>query len=175
MEDSGIKSSKSRYRIGDEIDSQQVLLITEDGTNEGIKDLQYALDYANQVGLDLVEIGPNSTPPTCKVLDYGRVAFSKQKKSKQKVKRKQLKELKFRPNIDVGDYQVKLRNIIKFIEGGDKVKITIRFRGREMAHQDLGMKVIERIKEDTLEIANVDQEAKMDGRQIIMMLSPKKK
>jgi translation initiation factor IF-3 len=175
QEDKSIKSDKKKHRVGQQITAQRVLLIGPEGEREGIVSITHALGFAGEKGLDLVEIAPDANPPTCKVLDYGRMTFGNQKKGKQKSKRVQLKELKFRPTIDVGDYQVKLRNIKKFLEQGDKVKITVRFRGREMMHQDLGEKIITRVAEDVADIAVIDQNAKMEGRQIIMILSPKRK
>jgi len=175
LEDKGIKLDKKRYRVGQQISVEKVLLIDAEGNSQGVVDISVALQHAEKAGLDLVEIAPHASPPTCRILDYGRMTFGHQKKSKNKQKRMQLKEIKFRPTIDVGDYQVKLKKIIKFIEQGDKVKISIRFRGREMMHQDLGERLIDRLKNDVEEIAGVDQEAKMEGRQIIMILSSKRR
>lgn len=132
---------------------------------------------AEEDGLDLVEISPTAKPPVCRIMDYGKFVFElnkKQAEAKKKQKQIQVKELKFRPTTEDGDYQVKLRNLIRFLNHGDKVKITLRFRGREMAHQDLGMKILERIQLDTAEFAVVEQHAKREGRQLLMVLSPKK-
>ena len=175
QEEVRIKAAKNAYRVGRTITAPKVLLIDDQGTNRGIVSIRDALDVADQAGLDLVEILPTGNPPTCKVLDFGRMTFGKQKQNKQKQKRRQLKEIKYTPNIDVGDYGVKLRNMKKFIEQGDKVKITVRFRGREMMHQDLGLNLIKRVKEDMAELVIVDQETKLEGRQMIMILSPKQK
>lgn len=133
---------------------------------------------AEESGYDLVEISPTAKPPVCRIMDYGKYLFEvskKQAEAKKKQKQVQVKEIKFRPTTEEGDYQVKLRNLIKFLNHGDKVKITLRFRGREVAHQELGMKILERVQKDTLEIAVVEQSAKREGRQLLMVLSPKKK
>lgn len=141
--------------------------------------IQEALAAAEEAGLDLVEISPNAEPPVCRVMDYGKFLFEKSKSAKEQKKKQkqiQIKELKFRPGTDVGDYQVKLRNLIRFLEEGNKVKATIRFRGREMAHQEIGIDVLNRLKEDTQEIAVVESfPTKIEGRQMIMVLAPKKK
>ncbi len=133
---------------------------------------------AEEGGYDLVEISPTAKPPVCRIMDYGKFLFEvskKQAEAKKKQKQVQIKELKFRPTTEDGDYQVKLRNLIRFLDHGDKVKITLRFRGREVAHQDLGMKILERVQKDTAEFAVVEQHAKREGRQLLMVLSPKKK
>ena len=141
--------------------------------------IQEALAAAEEAGLDLVEISPNAEPPVCRVMDYGKFLFEKSKSAKEQKKKQkqiQIKELKFRPGTDVGDYQVKLRNLIRFLEEGNKVKATIRFRGREMAHQEIGIEVLNRLKDDTQEIAVVESfPTKIEGRQMIMVLAPKKK
>lgn len=134
-----------------------------------------ALARAAQVSLDLVEISPNAEPPVCRIMDFGKYQFERSKKKaaqRKKTKTSQLKEIKFRPSTDVGDYQVKLRNITKFLANGDKVKVTVRFRGREMAHHQLGSSLLERVKKDVAEIAVVEQQSKFEGRQIIMVLAP---
>lgn len=128
--------------------------------------------------MDLVEISPNAEPPVCRVMDYGKFLYEKsktQKEQKKKQKQVQIKEIKFRPGTDEGDYQVKLRNLIRFLEEGDKAKVTLRFRGREMAHQDLGLNVLDRVKNDLEELAVVESFPKVEGRQAVMMLAPKKK
>ncbi len=134
---------------------------------------------AIEAGLDLVEISPNANPPVCKIMNYGKFLYEKTKALKEQKKKQkvvQVKEVKFRPGTDVGDYQVKLRNLVRFLEDGDKVKVTLRFRGREMAHQDIGREMLNRIKADTAEIAMVESEpGKLEARQIIMVLAPKKK
>jgi translation initiation factor IF-3 len=144
----------------------------------GVVGIREAIRVAENVDLDLVEISPTAKPPVCRVMDYGKYLFEQSKKladAKKNQKRTQVKEIKFRPTTEDGDYQVKLRNLTKFIENGDKVKITLRFRGREMAHQDLGMKIMERVAQDTEEFAVVEQRAKREGRQLLMVISPKKK
>ncbi len=133
---------------------------------------------AQEAGLDLVEIAPNSDPPVCKIMDYGRFKFEQSKKAQQarkKQKQVQVKEVKFRPGTDVGDYQVKLRNLRRFLEEGDRVKVTLRFRGREMAHQELGLQLLERVRDDLADLGTVEQFPKLEGRQMVMILSPKKK
>lgn len=137
-----------------------------------------ALRRAEEAGLDLVEISPTAAPPVCRIMDYGKFLFElskKQSEARKKQKQIQVKELKFRPTTEMGDYQVKLRNLIRFLMNGDKVKITLRFRGREMAHQEIGLKILERLQQDTAEYAVVEQHAKREGRQLMMVLSPKKK
>lgn len=144
----------------------------------GIIATREALRAAEEGGFDLVEISPTARPPVCKIMNYGKHLFelSKQKAdAKKKQKQIQIKELKFRPTTEDGDYQVKLRNLLRFLSHGDKVKITLRFRGREMAHQDIGMKIMERLQQDTAEFAVIEQHPKREGRQLLMVLSPKKK
>ncbi len=139
--------------------------------------MQEALDNAEQNELDLVEIVPTANPPVCRIMDYGKHLFEENKKkhaAKKKQKQIQIKEVKFRPGTDEGDYQVKLRNATRFLEQGDKVKVTLRFRGREMAHQELGSQMLKRIENDLAELSTVEQFPKMEGRQMIMVLSPKK-
>ncbi|CAG9001306.1 MAG: Translation initiation factor IF-3 [Candidatus Celerinatantimonas neptuna] len=153
-------------------------MIGVDGEQAGIVTIEEALDQAAHAGVDLVEISPNAEPPVCRVMDYGKFLYEKSKSAKeQKKKQKQIqvKEVKFRPGTDEGDYQVKLRNLVRFIEEGNKAKVTLRFRGREMAHQRLGFDLLNRIKDDLDEIAIVEAFPKMEGRQAIMVLAPKKK
>jgi translation initiation factor IF-3 len=136
-----------------------------------------ALDKARQAGLDLVEVSPNATPPVCRIMDFGKYRFENSKKqqaSKKKQKRTQIKEIKFRPRTEEGDYQVKLRKLRTFLENGDKTKVTMRYRGREFAHQELGMQLLKRVEADLEDIANVEQMPNMEGRQMVMMLGPKK-
>jgi len=133
------------------------------------------MEMAEQVGLDLVEISPNATPPVCKIMDFGKFKYEQQKReseARKKQKTIEIKEVKFRPNTDTHDYGVKMRNVYKFLENGDKVKITMRFRGREMAHQNLGRNLLERVAEDTKEIGKVENFPKMEGRQMIMLIGP---
>ena len=168
---------KDGLRINEEISVSHVRLIDVDGNNHDKIDINTALSMADEAGLDLVEIAPNSTPPVCKILDYGKYKYEMQKRkheAKKKQKTIEIKEIKFRPNIEQHDYDVKMRQVQKFLSDGDKVKITMRFRGREMAHQELGMDVINRIKEQLHETAKIDQEPNMEGRQMMMVLSPAK-
>ena len=133
---------------------------------------------ADEVGLDLVEIAPEANPPVCKIMDYGKHVFDLKKEkaaNKKKQRRTQVKEIKFRPGTEIGDYQVKLRNLIRFLEDGDKAKVSLRFRGRELAHQHLGQQLVDRIREDLKEYGTVEQDPKMEGRQIVMVLAPVKK
>ncbi len=137
-----------------------------------------ALRLAAEESLDLVEVAPTAEPPVCKVMDYGKFVFEQNKKSqvaKKKQRQTQVKEVKFRPGTEEGDYQVKLKNLVRFLTAGDKAKVTLRFRGREMAHKDLGAKLLERVREDLVELASVEQFPQMEGRQMTMVLTPKKK
>ena len=168
--------SKDGPRINDEIRVPRVLLIDEHGEKQGIMPTPSALEAAEEAGLDLVEVSPNSDPPVCKILDYGKYKFEEQKKKGVARKRQKLieiKEIKLRPNIDTHDYDVKARAMHRFFEEGDKVKVTLRFRGREMAHQDLGYKLLERVKSETLTMAKVEAEPSMEGRQMVMVLAPR--
>nr|PZN43214.1 MAG: translation initiation factor IF-3 [Pseudomonadota bacterium] len=155
---------------------REVQLIDENGQNRGIVPFFDALRIAEEVGLDLVEIAPNATPPVCKLLDYGRYKFLEQKKAAEARKRQktvEVKEIKLRPGIDTHDYEVKMKAMRRFFEEGDKVKVTLRFRGREMAHQDLGYKLLVRVKEEMSEIAKVESEPQLEGRQMIMVMAPR--
>ena len=136
-----------------------------------------AIDLAREQELDLVEVSPNADPPVCRIMDFGKYLFEQKKKSqvgKTKQRQTQLKEVKFRPGTEVGDYNVKMRNLVKFLEQGDKTKVTLRFRGREMAHQELGMQLLKRVESDLVEYGTVEQFPKMEGRQLVMVLAPKK-
>lgn len=167
-----------RNRINQEITVSTVRVIDADGEQVGILPLSEALSVAQEAGLDLVEIVPAAEPPVCRVMDYGKFRFDQKKQqaeAKKKQKQVQVKEVKFRPGTDEGDYKVKLRNLTRFLEEGDKTKVTIRFRGREHAHRELGLKVLERVEADLAEYAQVEQRPQMEGRQMIMVLSPKKK
>lgn len=150
-------------------------LIGANGEQVGIVKLQQALIAAKEAELDLVEIASEAKPPVCKVMDYGKYLFEQSKKTKKKSKQIQVKEIKLRPGTDIGDYNVKLRKIIDFLGQGNKVKITIRFRGREMAHQQLGREMLERIEHDLADVGSIDQMPKMEGRQMVMMVGPVKK
>ncbi|OLQ89014.1 translation initiation factor IF-3 [Vibrio ponticus] len=158
---------------------REVRLTGADGESVGVVSIQEAIAAAEEAGMDLVEISPNAEPPVCRVMDYGKFLFEKSKSAKEQKKKQkqvQIKEVKFRPGTDIGDYQVKLRNLTGFLEDGNKVKVTIRFRGREMAHQDIGVDVLNRLKADTEEFAVVESfPKKIEGRQMIMVLAPKKK
>ena len=159
-----------------EIDVLQVRLIDAENEMRGVVPLREALWAAEEVGLDLVEVSPGAEPPVCKVLDYGKYKYEAQKKkneARKKQKTVDVKEIKLRPNIDDHDYEVKMRNARRFIGEGDKVKVTLRFRGREMAHQELGMNVLVRVREELDEMAKVEQMPKMEGRQMVMVLAPR--
>lgn len=166
-------------RINDEIRVKEVRLIDQNGEQAGIVSLQEALNKAEELNLDLVEISPNAEPPVCRIMNYGKFLYEKDKAAKEQKKKQkvvQVKEIKFRPGTDEGDYQVKLRSLTRFLEDGDKAKVTVRFRGREMAHQDIGLDVLERVKNDLSEIAVVESApGKLEGRQAVMVLAPKKK
>jgi translation initiation factor IF-3 len=163
-------------RVNEEIRAAQVRLIDEDGEMQGVMSGREALQRAFSVGLDLVEISPNADPPVAKILDYGKYKYEQQKKKNEQKKRQkviEIKEVKVRPNIDENDYQVKMRAMKSFIEEGDKVKVTLRFRGREMAHQDIGMRVLERIRQEMDGLSKVEQMPRMENRQMIMVLTPR--
>ena len=163
-------------RINDEIGVPRVRLVDERGNMVGIVGRNEALAQASAVGLDLVEIAPNADPPVCKILDFGKYKYEEQKKkneARKKQKTIEVKEIKLRPSIDDHDYDVKMRSMTKFIEEGDKVKVTMRFRGRELAHQELGMDVLVRVRDHLQDIAKVEQMPRMEGRQMTMVISPK--
>jgi translation initiation factor IF-3 len=167
---------KDGHRINRDIRVREVQLIDQDGQNCGVIGAPEALQMAEEAGLDLVEIVPNASPPVCKILDYGKFRFLEQKKAaeaRKKQKIVEVKEIKLRPGIDDHDYDVKMRAMRRFFEEGDKVKVTLRFRGREMAHQDLGYRLLSRVKEETGAIAKVELEPSMEGRQMIMILAPR--
>jgi translation initiation factor IF-3 len=162
--------------VNEEIRVPQVRLIDQDGEMQGVMSARDALLRAYAVGLDLLEISPNADPPVCKILDFGKFKYEQQKKRNEAKKKQrviEIKEVKVRPNIDENDYQVKLRSMKSFIDEGDKVKVTLRFRGREMAHQDIGVKVLERIRADLETATKVEQMPRMEMRQMVMVLSPK--
>jgi translation initiation factor IF-3 len=173
---SALPAQKDGPRINEEIRAREVQLIDTTGENKGAIDIQTALEMAQAAGFDLVEIAPNSNPPVCKILDYGKYKYQAQKKAaeaRKKQKVVEVKEIKLRPMIDDHDYQVKMRSMKRFFEEGDKVKITLRFRGRELAHQELGVQLLNRVKEDTGPIAKVESEPRFEGRQMIMVLAPR--
>jgi translation initiation factor IF-3 len=155
---------------------RDVQLIDQEGQNKGVVPYFDALKLAEEAGLDLVEIAPNSVPPVCKILDYGRFRFNEQKKqaeARKKQKTVEVKEIKLRPSIDKHDYDVKMKAVQRFFEEGDKVKVTLRFRGREMAHTELGVRLLQKVKAETATIAKVESEPQMEGRQMIMILAPR--
>ena len=163
-------------RVNEDIRSATVRLIDQDGEMQGVMTAKEALQRAYSVGLDLLEISPNADPPVCKITDFGKFKYEQQKKKNEARKKQkviEIKEIKVRPNIDENDYQVKLRAMKSFIDEGDKVKVTLRFRGREMAHQDLGVKVLERIRTDMEELTKVEQMPRLENRQMVMVLSGK--
>ena len=162
--------------MNQDIRAPRVLLIDQNGEKQGVMPTSAAIEAAEEAGLDLVEIVPTADPPVCKILDYGKFRFQEQKKKAEARKRQkvvELKEIKLRPNIDQHDYEVKARAMTRFFEDGDKVKVTLKFRGREMAHLELGMKLLLQVKDDTQSIAKVEAEPKLEGRQMMMVLAPK--
>ncbi|MFK7893029.1 MAG: translation initiation factor IF-3 [Granulosicoccus sp.] len=170
-------SAKKINRKNEEIDVPEVRLISAEGEQIGVVPIDRALATAVESGLDLVEISPNVSPPVCKIMDHGRFKFEANKKQnagRKKQKTAQLKEIKFRPGTEDGDYQVKLKNLVRFLEQGDKTKITLRFRGREMAHRELGAKLLKRVEQDLAELGTVEQFPKLEGRQMVMVMAPKK-
>lgn len=176
MEDLGIASTK-RVRRNEEIEATEVRVIDAEGEQAGVMPLRRAIELAKSEGLDLVEVSPNAEPPVCRVMDFGKYLFEQNKKaqtSKRKQKQVHVKEIKFRPGTEEGDYKIKLRKLIEFLEYGDKTKITLRFRGREMAHQDLGAKLLARVRGDLEEYAVVEQMPQLEGRQMVMVMAPKK-
>jgi translation initiation factor IF-3 len=164
-------------RVNERIRVPEIRLIGAEGENLGVVTPERARELAQEVGLDLVEISPNATPPVCKIMDFGKYKYEQQKKESEARKKQkviEVKEVKFRPNTDTHDYDVKMRSVAKFLGNGDKVKVTLRFRGREMAHMELGRKLLERVAEDTAEIGKVEQMPKLEGRQMVMMINPAK-
>ncbi|NLY26642.1 MAG: translation initiation factor IF-3 [Alcaligenaceae bacterium] len=171
-------ATEKPHRINGEIRVPEVRLIGIDGEQLGVVRTAQAIQQAEDNDVDLVEIAPNATPPVCRLMDYGKFKYQEQKRQQEaRAKQKviQVKEVKFRPGTDEGDYQVKLRNLRRFIEDGDKAKVTLRFRGREMAHQELGMRVLERVRDDLEELCQVEAMPKLEGRQMVMVLAPRKK
>ncbi len=167
-----------RANINEEIEAPKVRLIDQDGESKGVVAIQDAIDAAVEANLDLVEISPGAEPPVCKIMDYGKYVFE-QKKAKAAAKKKQtvvhVKEIKFRPGTDIGDYNIKLRKLTEFLQEGDKTKITVRFRGREMAHRELGMDLMKRVEKDLAEYGDVESFPKLEGRQMTMVIAPKRK
>ena len=169
-------SSSDGPRINEMINSRSVRCIDPDGEQLGILSIDEAMNKAEELGLDLVELQPNAAPPVCKILDYGKHKYQAQKRANEARKKQKIievKEIKLRPNIDQHDYQVKMKAVRKFIDGGDKVKITLRFRGREMAHVELGTDLLSRVQEDIDDFAKIESMPKMEGRQMTMILAPK--
>jgi translation initiation factor IF-3 len=167
---------KSGPRFNQFITADKVRVIDDDGENLGVMYTREAIAQAAEVGLDLVEVSPNADPPVCKFLDIGKFKYEAQKKAnlaRKSQKTQEIKEIKMRPNIDDHDYMVKMKKVNEFIDEGDKVKVTLRFRGRELAHQQLGMQLLQRVQADTAEVAKVESYPRMEGRQMLMVLSPK--
>jgi translation initiation factor IF-3 len=165
------------YRINDHIDVPEVRLIDDAGEMLGVMSLRDALTRAEDVGLDLVEVSPTASPPVCKILDYGKFKYEAQKKANAARKRQrviEVKEIKMRPGIDDNDYNIKMRKVFAFLEEGDKVKVTMRFRGRELAHQDIAMGVLTRVRDQVGELAKIEQFPRMEGRQMVMVMAPSK-
>ncbi len=172
------KRAAPKAPINENISAREVRLIGADGEQIGIVSIDEALRIADEAKLDLVEISADAQPPVCRVMDYGKSIFEKKKQiaaAKKNQKQVQVKEIKFRPGTEEGDYQVKLRNLVRFLSDGDRAKVSLRFRGREMAHQELGMDLLKRVEGDLLEYGSVEQHPKMEGRQLIMVIAPKKK
>jgi len=162
-------------RVNARIKATEIRLIGAEGENVGVVTPERGMALADQAGLDLVEISPNAAPPVCKIMDFGKFKYEQQKRESEARKKQkiiEIKEVKFRPNTDINDYDVKMRNVFKFLENGDKVKVTLRFRGREMAHLNLGRELLERVAEDTKEAGRVENFPKMEGRQMIMLIGP---
>lgn len=173
-----MKSDNKKLATNGDITARQVRLVGADGAQVGIVSIEEALAAAEAAAMDLVEIAPDAEPVVCKIMDFGKYVFEAKKQkaaSKKKQKITQVKEIKFRPGTEEGDYQVKLRNLIRFLEHGDKAKVTLRFRGREMAHQEIGMELLKRVEADLAELGAVEQFPKMEGRQLTMVIAPKKK
>ena len=167
---------KDERPINEMIQEAEIRLIGAEGEQIGVVSRDDALDRAANLGLDLVIVADNATPPVCKIMDYGKFKYEEQKKkneARKKQKTIDVKEIKLRPNIDIHDYDVKMRSMVKFLNEGDKVKVTMRFRGREMAHQNLGLDVLHRVRDDLEELSKIEQFPKMEGRQMVMVLSPK--
>ncbi|MDH3419476.1 MAG: translation initiation factor IF-3 [Gammaproteobacteria bacterium] len=167
-----------RIRRNDEITTPEVRVIGANGEQVGVMSISEALAQAQESSLDLVEVAPNSDPPVCRVMDYGKFVFEQNKKAqtaRRKQKQTHVKEIKFRPGTEEADYQIKLRNLVRFLTAGDKAKVTLRFRGREMAHQELGVELLRRVRKDLEEIGTVEQHPQLEGRQMIMVIAPKKR
>jgi translation initiation factor IF-3 len=165
-------------RRNEEIDAREIRVIGSDGEQVGVLSREAALQLASESAMDLVEISPTAVPPVCRIMDFGKFLFEANKKAhaaKRKQKQIQVKEIKFRPGTDKGDYDIKMRNLIRFLEAGDKAKVTLRFRGREMAHQEIGVQLLQKIRQDLEAIGTVEQFPRLEGRQMVMVIAPKKK
>ncbi len=171
-------SAEKEIRLNEDINVPRVRLIDHGGINRGVMGLREARQLATDAEMDLVEISPNTEPPVCKVMDYGKFCFERKKKAQQarkKQKQIQIKEVKFRPGTEEGDYQVKLRNLVRFLTDGDKTKVTVRFRGRELHHRELGERKLSRIEDDLKEYGEIEQHPKMEGRQMVMVIAPRRR
>ncbi|MGH1543461.1 MAG: translation initiation factor IF-3 [Arenicella sp.] len=171
-------ATNKKQRVNEQITARKVRLIDENGEQRGILAIDAALAKAKDIGLDLVEISPNADPPVCRVMDIGKFLYEDSKRkaaARKNQKQIQVKEIKFRPGTDIGDYNIKLKKLKAFLENGDKTKVTIRFRGREMAHKELGLDLLKRVEADLVDFGNVEQFPKLEGRQMIMVLAPNKK
>jgi translation initiation factor IF-3 len=165
-------------RRNEEIDAREIRVIGSDGEQVGVLSREAALRLASESAMDLVEISPTAVPPVCRIMDFGKFLFEANKKAhaaKRKQKQIQVKEIKFRPGTDKGDYDIKMRNLIRFLEAGDKAKVTLRFRGREMAHQEIGVQLLQKVRQDLEAIGIVEQFPRLEGRQMVMVIAPKKK
>jgi translation initiation factor IF-3 len=172
-----ISADKKETRLNSQITAPEIRLIGADGNQVGIVPIAEALEQAGEAGLDLVEISPNVSPPVCRIMNFGKFQYEASKRkqaARKKQKQIQIKEVKFRPGTDAGDYQVKLRNLIRFLKNGDKAKVTLRFRGREMAHQELGLQLLQRVEADLMEYGTVEQHPRLEGRQMVMVINPKR-
>ena len=168
-------SSEEGHRINEQITIDPIRLIDNEGNMVGVVSLKNGLEKAEELGLDLVEVSPNAKPPVCRIIDYGKFKYAAQKKAagaKKKQKTIDVKEIKFRPNIDTHDYEVKMRSVKKFLKSGDKVKVTMRFRGREMSHQEIGVRVLEKIRNELASSVKIEQYPKLEGRQMVQIFAP---
>ncbi|MGF1563598.1 MAG: translation initiation factor IF-3 [Geminicoccaceae bacterium] len=172
-----VSPSRDEYRINDRIESREVRLVDADGEMIGVVPVNQALQRAAEAGLDLVEVSPNAVPPVCKILDYGKFKYEAQKRAnaaRKKQRTIEVKEIKMRPGIDTNDYNIKMKKVHSFLGEGDKVKVTMRFRGREMAHQEIAVDILNRVREEVKDIAKVEQFPKLEGRQMVMVMAPLK-
>ena len=170
-------AAREDYRVNDRIEAQEVRLVGEDGEMIGVVRLREALDRAREAGLDLVEVSPTAKPPVCKILDYGKFKYEAQKRANAARKKQrviEVKEIKMRPGIDDNDYNIKMKKVRTFLEEGDKVKVTMRFRGRELSHQNLAMNILTKVKDEVSDLGKVEQFPKMEGRQMVMVMAPLK-